>query len=72
MVLVCLLKSVHLCLTRPHTRLTSGHPEPHQCFSAVHNAGMTLQHKNRDVLVQGPEIEILRVRTRHLTAGGSR
>jgi hypothetical protein len=34
--------------------------------------GLTLQHKNRDVLVEGPEIEIVRVRTRHLTAGGSR
>ena len=34
--------------------------------------GLTLQHKNRDVLVQGPEIDIVRVRTRHLTAGGSR
>ena len=34
--------------------------------------GLTLQHTNRDVLVEGPGIEIVRVRTRRLAAGGSR
>ena len=36
------------------------------------SVGLTLQHKNRAVLVAGPEIEIVRVRTRHLTAAGPR
>jgi hypothetical protein len=34
--------------------------------------GLTLQHKNRDVLVKGPEIEIVRVRTRQLATSDSR
>jgi hypothetical protein len=34
--------------------------------------GLLLRHTNRDVVVEGPEITIVRVRTRHLTAGGSR
>jgi hypothetical protein len=34
--------------------------------------GLTLQHTNRDVLVEGPEIMIRPVGTRRLVAGGSR
>lgn len=34
--------------------------------------GLTLQHTNREVLVEGPEITIRPVGTRRLMAGGSR
>lgn len=34
--------------------------------------GLTHQHTNREVLVEGPEITIRPVGTRRLVAGGSR
>src|SRR5690606_25560357 len=39
--------------------------------SLVRGVGLTLQHTNREVLVEGPEITIRPVGTRRLVAGGS-
>ncbi|TKG71683.1 hypothetical protein FCN18_09190 [Prauserella endophytica] len=44
------------------------HPDPR----AFRNVGLTLQHTNQTILVEGPEITIRPVGTRCLSAGGAR